>query len=59
MIREGTWWLNSKKDPRWNASGRSHVGGFCMSVDCEKKLEELKKKLGDPPDDLEFGYMKD
>jgi hypothetical protein len=30
-----------------------------MPPECEAKLEELKKKLGEPPDDLTYGYMKD
>lgn len=59
-IKEGSWWLNSKSDPRWNVEGRSsYVGGLVMPSDCESKIEELKKELGEPPDDLEWGYMKD
>lgn len=57
--REGSWWLKSKSDPRWNSSGRSYVGGFVMPSECERRIEELKQELGDPPDDLEWGYMKD
>jgi hypothetical protein len=57
--KEGSWWLRSKKDPRWNCSGRADVGGLVMPYECEKKLEELKEKYGEPPEDLEWGYMKD
>ena len=57
--REGSWWLRSKTDPRWNCGGNAYVGGFVMPSECEKKLSELKKKLGNPPKDLEWGYMKD
>jgi len=56
---EGSWWLHSKKDPRWNVSGRAMVGSFMRPSECDNKIEELKKELGDPPDDLEWGYMKD
>ncbi len=58
-VREGTWWLHSKSDPRWNAEGQSVVGGLEMPDECRQKMEELKKTLGNPPRDLEFGYMKD
>ena len=56
---EGTWFLSSKSDPRWNADGRALVGGLVMPVECVKKLEELEKKLGKRPKDLQWGYMKD
>ena len=60
IAREGGWWINSKKDPRWHAYGRSDcVGGFAMPQEVKEKIEELKKKLGKPPKDLEWGYMKD
>ena len=59
MITKGTWWLKSKTDPRWNADGRALVGGFVRPPELEKKLNELTKKLGPPPEDLEWGYMKD
>lgn len=58
-VREGSWWMSSKKDPKWNANGRGMVGGFVMPQEVETMLEHLKTKYGDPPDDLEFGYMKD
>jgi len=49
----------SESDPRWNTNGRSSVGCFEMPGDCKQAIEQLKKELGDPPDDLEWGYMKD
>jgi hypothetical protein len=55
----GTWWLKSKIDSRWNASGDGWCGGFCMPSECEKELEKLKQLYGEPPADLEYGYMKD
>ena len=58
-VREGSWWLRSKSDPRWNSDGRTDVGGFVMPDECKRKLEELKQKFGEPPEDLEWGYMKD
>lgn len=59
LTSEGTWYIRSESDERWNASGRAHVGGFMMPPEIEKKLEELKKKYGNPPQDCEWGYMKD
>ena len=58
-VREGSWWLRSKSDPRWNSDGRTDVGGFVMPDECKQKLEELKKQLGELPEDLKWGYMKD
>lgn len=58
-VCKGDWWLRSKSDPRWNSDGRTLVGGFVMPDECKQKLEELKGKLGEPPKDLEWGYMKD
>ena len=58
--KEGTAWLTSEKDKRWNNhSVRCICGGFTMPDELKEKVEELKKKFGDPPDDLEFNYMKD
>jgi hypothetical protein len=56
--RLGSCWLRSKEDPRWNFETRAYVGGFEMPKECKDKIEELKKKLGKPPRDLEWGYMK-
>jgi hypothetical protein len=59
MMMMGSWWLKSKKDERWNASGTGRVGDFQMPPGCVSALEELTKLYGTPPDDLEYGYMKD
>lgn len=59
MFANGSWWLRSKKDPRWNRDGRGLVGGFVMSKECEEAIERLKRRFGKPPKDLEVGYMKD
>jgi hypothetical protein len=58
-LKPGTWWIRSEKDPRWNADGKGQVGMFGRPAEAEAKVEELKKTLGDPPEDLEWGYMKD
>ena len=60
VVCSGTWSLHSDKDQRWNCGGRSeYVGGFVMPYECEQKIAELKKELGEPPDDLKWSYMKD
>jgi hypothetical protein len=59
LIEQGTWWLISKQDPRWNVQGKGMVGGFVRPKEASDKLEELTQKLGPPPEDLEWGYMKD
>lgn len=58
-MRSGTWWIASKADPRWKANGRGKVGMFAKPPEVVAKIEELKRSLGEPPDDLEYGYMKD
>ena len=55
----GSWWMRSKSDPRWDCDDRSSVGGFQMPTDLTNKINELKATLGEPPKDLEWGYMKD
>lgn len=59
MQSEGTWYFSSESDPRWSASGRGPVGDFTFSTEAEAELEKLKLRLGDPPADLLWGYMKD
>lgn len=55
----GSWWLKSKTDPRWNCEGTScQCGGLQMSPECEAMVEKLKGQLGAIPEDLEFGYTK-
>lgn len=56
---EGTWWLKSKSDPRWDVTGYGPVGGFVMPDEAVQAKKKLEKKYGPPPEDLEFGYMKD
>jgi hypothetical protein len=56
----GYWFVSSRIDSRWNASGRSH-GLVCMGgpQDMHTWIEECKAKYGTPPDDLASGFMKD
>lgn len=49
-----SWNLHSRKDPRWNCSGRG--GEAAMQA----RIDAMKSELGcDPPDDLEFSAFKD
>lgn len=59
--KPGTWWLVSEKDERWNCNGKTNNLLFLrgMPKEAEKALIILKKKYGNPPDDLEWGGMKD
>jgi hypothetical protein len=55
-----SWSISSKSDPRWNASGRCESSIFAISKACEEAIEAKKKALGEePPDDLDYGGMKD
>ncbi len=55
----GTWWVSSKSNPKWDKSGVTEVGGFVMPREAKEHVKNMKKKLGKPPKDLEWGYMKD
>lgn len=55
---DGTWWLRSEKDPRWNAEGHGFVSIY-GSEELNRKLKELKKMYGKRPDDLTWGFVKD
>ena len=58
--KKGSWWVSSKSDPRFNASGSGYVGGFAIPPEAKEAYEAKAKALGVPlPEDLEFGYMKD
>lgn len=58
--KEGTWWVHSEKDPRWNKSGRGQgfvtLGG---PDEMQNWIEACKAKYGEPPDDAEMGFEKD
>ncbi len=56
----GSWEASSKKDPRWNNSGRG-AGLVCAGGPSElnRWIELCTDKYGEPPDDLEVGFWKD
>lgn len=58
----GSWGFHSKKDPRWEVHGRGSgfvMGGMDAVPEAREKFDELKKKYGNPPDDLEYSFWKD
>ena len=59
MMRPGTWSIRSESDPRWRTSGRAVVGMFADPPEIDAHITELTKLHGEPPADLEWGYMKD
>lgn len=56
----GSWWVRSKKDPRWNKDGRGYglvvLGG---PGDMSDWIKYCTEQYGNPPDDCEQGFMKD
>lgn len=54
----GEWSLRSETDPRWNKNGDCTCGGFVQPEECKEQIKILTAKYGEPPDDLEWGYMK-
>ncbi len=59
MAGPGNWYLRSKKDPRWDATGRGFVNILHDSTERDRKVEELKNLFGNPPDDLERSFERD
>jgi len=58
--RLGTWILYSQMDERWNCSGRAvNHSSFVIPKEAEQMFWELKSNIGEPPDDLEWGYVAD
>ena len=57
---EGTWWVRSRSDPRWNCSGRGY-GAVTSGGPGEmgEWIDRCKKEYGEPPEDAEMGFMKD
>ncbi len=56
----GVWSVSSKKDPKWNNSGR----GFGAVTnggpkEMQEWLKECEEKYGETPDDLEVSFFKD
>lgn len=60
FLRDGSWWVTSESDPRWNGSGQGLVGMQSMPREAQAFVTAKILELGeDPPDDLTYGYMKD
>lgn len=60
--KPGVWWVQSKSDPRWNGGGRADA--FLVSSggpnEIQEHISKRERELGEPPpDDLEYGAMKD
>ncbi len=52
----GEWSISSVSNSKWNAQGTSNVGGDQKPPEIREKVKWLKKKLGEPPRDLEWIY---
>ncbi len=54
-----SYWFESKKDPRFNGRGRtSSIIGVESIITGD--IERISKQLGiEPPDDIEYGGIKD
>lgn len=51
------WHLRSKLDKRWNEEGPFIYKGMKgIPLECSYRIEELKLKYNDPPEDLEWGF---
>lgn len=59
MMGKGSWYIHSKSNKRFRASGRCYCGGFVTPQEVKDKLKQLEAKYGKAPKDTEWGYMKD
>lgn len=60
FLTDGSWWVSSESDPRWNGGGHSSdVGMFQAGGDSTSWIAKCEGLYGDRPDDLVVGYMKD
>lgn len=59
--RPGTWWIESKKDPRWNKTARAKDLIFTagLNEEAQDHLKKCRGLYGEQPDDLTYGGMKD
>ena len=55
-----SWFVFSKKDPRWTRAGSCRAGMFgSQPPEVTAAIEALKRLYGKPPDDLRFSVEKD
>ena len=54
-----SWFISSKSDPRWDASGRCFPSIWSAQAECENAVKARTEQYGPPPADLEFGGVKD
>jgi hypothetical protein len=59
--KSGSWWVRSKKDPRWNGGGSTESLMFSSGPppEVEAHIRSMVGKYGKKPKDLEWGGMKD
>jgi len=58
--KEGTWSIFSKKDPRWNKTGRGYgLVSTCGTSVQHEWVQKCEKKYGKKPDDLQWSFYKD
>lgn len=60
MMKQGSWWVKSVSDPRWDDNGRGEVGMLGLPKGAENSIDRMKERLKiELPKDIEYGYMKD
>lgn len=56
----GSWWVICKSDLRWDKSGRAcglvMLGG---PQEMQEWIRQCTMKYGEPPEDIEIGFVKD
>ena len=56
----GTWYVESKSDPRWNKSGRGYGAATAGGPpEMHEWIATCKTQYGTPPADAVMGFMKD
>lgn len=52
--KEISWAVSSKKDPRWNNSGKCYGMIIMQAHDARRHVKKCKKKYGKQPNDLTY-----
>lgn len=57
LTQQVEWWTRSDQNPLWNYEGKSTLRqGGGPPQELVLKIEGMRSELGDPPEDLEWGY---
>jgi hypothetical protein len=58
LTQQVEWWVRSDQNPLWNCEGKSTLRpGGGPPQELVLKIEDMRVDLGEPPEDLGWGYL--